>query len=33
LSGHEVVFTKIARCRKHYVECGLGEGYIDTLVR
>jgi hypothetical protein len=27
------VFTKIAMCRKHYAECGLGEGYVDTLVR
>ena len=32
-TGYEDVFTKIAMCRKHYAECGLGEGYVDTLVR
>jgi hypothetical protein len=33
VTGYEDVFTKIAMCRKHYVECGLGESYVDTLVR
>ena len=33
VTGYEDVFTKIAMCRKHYAECGLGEGYVDTLVR
>ena len=33
VTGYEDVFTKIAMCRKHYAECGLGESYIDSLVR
>ena len=33
ISGYEDVFTKIAMCRRHYAESGLGEGYIDQLVR
>ena len=32
-TGYEDVFTKIAMCRKHYTEVGLGEGYVDALVR
>jgi 2,4'-dihydroxyacetophenone dioxygenase len=31
--GYEDVFTKIEMCRKHYRECGLGEGYVDQYVR
>ena len=31
--GYENVFTKIAMCRRHYAECGLGETYVDSLVR
>jgi 2,4'-dihydroxyacetophenone dioxygenase len=31
--GYEDVFTKIDMCRKHYAECGLGEGYVDSLIR
>ena len=32
-TGFEDVFTKIDMCRKHYVEAGLGEGYVDQFVR
>jgi quercetin dioxygenase-like cupin family protein len=31
--GYEDVFSKIDLCRKHYRECGLGEGYVDQFVR
>ena len=31
--GYEDVFTKIDMCRKHYAECGLGEDYVDRLIR
>ena len=33
VTGYEDVFTKIAMCRRHYAECGLGEGYVDAFVR
>jgi len=33
VTGYEDVFTKIAMCRRHYAECGLGESYLDSLVR
>jgi hypothetical protein len=33
VTGYEGVFTKIAMCRKHYAECGLGESFVDVLVR
>ena len=33
VTGYEDVFTKIAMCRKHYAACGLGEAYVDALVR
>ena len=32
-TGYEDVFTKIQMCRQHYTDNGLGEGYIDSLVR
>ncbi len=32
-TGYEDVFTKIAMCRKHYTEVGLGETYVDQFVR
>ncbi len=32
-TGYEDVFTKLQMCRKHYTDNGLGEGYIDSLVR
>jgi quercetin dioxygenase-like cupin family protein len=33
VTGYEDAFTKIELCRKHYVECGLGAGYVDQFVR
>ena len=27
------VFTKLAMCRRHYADVGLGEGYVDQFVR
>lgn len=32
-TGYEDVFTKIAMCRKHYTEVGLGENYANQFVR
>jgi 2,4'-dihydroxyacetophenone dioxygenase len=32
-TGYEDVFTKIAMCRRHYTEVGLGAGYVDQFVR
>ena len=32
-TGYEDVFTKIAMCRKHYTEAGLGADYVDQFVR
>ncbi len=31
--GYEDVFTKIALCRKHYTEVGLGEDYVEQFIR
>lgn len=31
--GYEDVFTKIAMCRKHYAECGLGADYVEQFIR
>lgn len=31
--GYEDVFSKIEMCRRHYVEAGLGAGYVDQFVR
>lgn len=31
--GYDDVFTRIAKCRHHYRQCGLGEKYIDTFIR
>ena len=33
VTGYEDVFTKIAMCRRHYEENGLGGGYVDAFVR
>ena len=33
VTGYEDVFTKIAMCRRHYEENGLGGGYVDEFVR
>ncbi len=32
-TGYEDVFTKIAMCRRHYIEVGLGADYVDQFVR
>ncbi len=32
-TGYEDVFTKIEMCRRHYAECGLGAGFVDSFVR
>lgn len=32
-TGYEDVFTKIALCRAHYVDIGLGVDYVDQFVR
>lgn len=32
-TGYEDVFTKIAMCRQHYAENGLGAGYVDQFIR
>lgn len=32
-TGYEDVFTKIALCRAHYVDIGLGIDYVDQFVR
>ena len=32
-TGYEDVFTKIAMCRQHYAECGLGEPFVEQFVR
>ncbi len=32
-TGYEDVFTKIAMCRSHYTEVGLGADYVDQFVR
>ena len=33
VTGYEDVFTKVAMCRRHYEENGLGGGYVDQFVR
>ncbi len=32
-TGYEDVFSKIDMCRKHYIEAGLGERYVDQFIR
>jgi 2,4'-dihydroxyacetophenone dioxygenase len=32
-TGYEDVFTKIAMCRQHYAENGLGADFVDQFVR
>jgi quercetin dioxygenase-like cupin family protein len=32
-TGFDDVFTRIARCRAHYAQVGLGEGYVDQFIR
>jgi 2,4'-dihydroxyacetophenone dioxygenase len=31
--GYEDVFTKIAMCRAHYRDAGLGDAYVEQFVR
>jgi 2,4'-dihydroxyacetophenone dioxygenase len=31
--GYEDVFSKIAMCRRHYEECGLGADYVERFIR
>jgi hypothetical protein len=31
--GYEDVFSKIDMCRKHYIDVGLGERYVDQFIR
>jgi 2,4'-dihydroxyacetophenone dioxygenase len=31
--GYEDVFSKIAMCRRHYEECGLGAEYVEQFIR
>lgn len=31
--GYDDVFTRIEKCRAHYVQNGLGENYVDQFVR
>jgi 2,4'-dihydroxyacetophenone dioxygenase len=31
--GYEDVFSKIAMCRRHYQECGLGANYVEQFIR
>lgn len=33
VTAYEDVFSKIAMCRKHYIECGLGADYVDQFIR
>jgi 2,4'-dihydroxyacetophenone dioxygenase len=32
-TGFEDVFAKIAMCRRHYEQCGLGADYVDQFIR
>ena len=32
-TGHDDVHTKIAMCRRHFVEVGLGEAFVEQFVR
>lgn len=32
-TGYEDVLSKIAMCRSHYADVGLGAGYVDQFVR
>ena len=33
ITGYEDVFTKIALCRKHFIDTGLGADYVDQFIR
>ena len=32
-TGYDDVFTRIEKCRNHYINIGLGEGYVDQFIR
>ena len=32
-NGYEDVWTKIAMCRDHYAQCGLGAAFVDPFIR
>jgi quercetin dioxygenase-like cupin family protein len=32
-TGYDDVFTRIDKCRAHYLAVGLGEGYVDQFIR
>jgi len=32
-TGFDDVFTRIDKCRAHYAQVGLGEGYVDQFIR
>ena len=32
-TGFDDVFTRIAKCREHYIKVGLGEEYVDQFIR
>ncbi len=31
--AYEDVFSKIAMCRKHYIDCGLGADFVNQFIR
>jgi 2,4'-dihydroxyacetophenone dioxygenase len=33
VTAYEDVFSKIAMCRKHYIECGLGADFVEQFIR
>ncbi|MBZ2186374.1 MAG: 2,4'-dihydroxyacetophenone dioxygenase family protein [Bryobacter sp.] len=33
VTAYEDVFSKIAMCRKHYIECGLGAEFVEQFIR
>ncbi|MFO0823989.1 MAG: hypothetical protein U0792_12905 [Gemmataceae bacterium] len=33
VTGFDDVFTRIAKCRTHYADCGLGSEYINQFIQ
>jgi hypothetical protein len=33
VTGHEDVITRIEACRRHFIEVGLGAGFVDRFIR
>ncbi len=31
--GYEDVWSKIEMCRRHYLDVGLGDGYVEQFIR